>query len=83
MIQIDHTLLSKDALDNLIIEIITRQATDYGEFELDIQIKKNQLMKKLQSGDAVIVYSSKEEICDIIRVEEFQIWQSKLEQDSI
>lgn len=79
MIEIDHTLLSKDALDNLIVEIITRQATDYGEYELDIQIKKKQLMKKLQSGDAVIVYSSKEEICDIIRVEEFKIWRNQLE----
>ncbi|BCA94446.1 hypothetical protein TUM19329_08070 [Legionella antarctica] len=83
MIEIDHTLLSKDALDNLIIEIITRQTTDYGEVELDIHIKKSQLMKKLHDGDAVIVYSSKEEICDIIRVEDFQIWQGKLEQEAI
>ncbi|MCL9685063.1 YheU family protein [Legionella maioricensis] len=83
MIEIDHTLLSKDALDNLIIEIITRQATDYGEYELDIQTKKNQLMKKLQNGDAVIVYSSREEICDIIRVEEFNMWQSKLDRVDI
>ena len=72
MLEIDHTLLSEEALDNLIIEIITRQATDYAEYEVDIQVKKNQLRAKLFSGDAVIVYSSKEESCDIIRLEDFQ-----------
>lgn len=75
MIEVDYTLLSKDALDNLIIDIITRHATDYGEYETDIQIKKKQLMDKLISGNAVIVYSDKEECCDIIRIEDFKSFQ--------
>ena len=72
MIEVDHTLLSPEALENLIIDIITRQATDYGEYETDIQIKKMQLISKLVSGEAVIVYSSKEECCDIIKIEDFK-----------
>jgi len=72
MIEVDHRLLSIEALENLIIEIITRQATDYGEYELDIQTKKNQLIRKLTTGDAVIVYSEQEECCDIIRKEALQ-----------
>ncbi|MBL7479800.1 YheU family protein [Legionella sp. 27fs60] len=75
MIEIDYTLLSKEALENLIIDIITRQATDYGEYEIDIQIKKKQLIDKLASGDAVIVYSHTEECCDIIRIEDFKTYQ--------
>ena len=71
MIEIDHTLLSEEALENLIIDIITRQGTDYAEYEIDIQVKKTQLLRNLQSGDAVIVYSSKEDACDIIRQEDF------------
>lgn len=71
MIEIDHTLLSEEALENLIIDIITRQGTDYGEYEIDIQVKKKQLLHNLLSGDAVIVYSSKEDTCDIIRQEDF------------
>lgn len=71
MIEIDHTLLSEEALDNLIIDIITRQGTDYGEYEIDIQVKKRQLLHNLLSGDAVIVFSSKEDTCDIIRQEDF------------
>lgn len=72
MIKIDHTLLSQEALENLIIDIITRQGTDYSEFEIDIQKKKKQLMHNLLSGDAVIVYSSKEDSCNIIRKEDFR-----------
>ncbi|CEG55985.1 YheU family protein [Legionella fallonii] len=71
MIKIDHTLLSEEALENLIIDIITRQGTDYGEYEIDIQMKRKQLLNNLRSGDAVIVYCSKEDICDIIRREYF------------
>lgn len=75
MIEIDHTLLSEEALENLIIDVITRQTTDYGEYEIEIQVKKNQLKRKLLSGDAIIIYNSKEDICDIIRVEDFKSFQ--------
>lgn len=71
MIEIDHTLLSEEALENLIIDIITRQGTDYGEYEMDIQVKKKQLLSNLLTGDAVIVYSSKEDTCDIISQKDF------------
>lgn len=76
MIEIDYTLLSNDALENLVMDVITRQATDYGEYEVDIQIKKKQLFKKLASGDAVVVYSPTEECCDIIRIEDFKSLQA-------
>lgn len=71
MIEIDYTLLSEEALDNLIIEVITRQGTDYGAHEMEIQAKKKQLVHNLQSGNAVIVFSSKENSCDIITQENF------------
>jgi|GEM_PF-2306946 len=76
MIAVDHTLLSESALENLIIDIITRQSTDYGDFEVEIQSKKNQLMSKLKSGEAIIVFSPKEEACDIIKAEDFQAFST-------
>lgn len=75
MIKVDHTLLSEEALENLIIEIITRQATDYGEYEVEIQTKKQQLMRKLSTGEAVIVFSAKDEACDIVRLEDFNAFK--------
>lgn len=84
MIEIDHTLLSEEVLENLIIDIITRQSTDYGEYEIEIQIKKNQLKQKLLSGDAVIIYNAKEDSCDIIRAEDFKSYQpSKQDQQMV
>ncbi|MGL6029928.1 MAG: YheU family protein [Legionella sp.] len=75
MIKVDHTLLSDEALDNLIVDVITRQATDYGEYNIEIQTKKEQLKRKLLSGDALIVFSAAEEVCDIIRQEDFKTFQ--------
>jgi uncharacterized protein YheU (UPF0270 family) len=77
MIEINHALLSDEALDNLIVEVITRQATDYGEYELDIQTKKNQLVRQLKNGSAVIVFSTQENICDIITADDFLKYQSQ------
>lgn len=71
MIEIDHSLLSENALENLIIDIITRQGTDYGEHEIAIEIKKKQLLNNLLSGKVVIVYCSQQECCDIINREDF------------
>ena len=76
MIEISHTLLSDETLDNLIMEVITREGTDYGEHEVGIEIKKKQLTHQLKNGIAVIVYSDEENICDIIKVEDFKKLQS-------
>ncbi|MBN9230251.1 MAG: hypothetical protein BGO90_04120 [Legionella sp. 40-6] len=70
MIEIDHTLLSLEALDNLVMDVITRQGTDYGEYEVDILVKKKQLLAQLQLGKAVVVYLSEEEYCTIVTREE-------------
>ena len=72
MIEIDHTLLEPDTLDNLIVDVITRQTTDYGDNEMSIANKKNQLLRKLERGEAVIVYSTQEGFCNIISSDENQ-----------
>ena len=75
MIEIDHTMLSEEALENLIVDVVTRQATDYSEYEVQIQVKKNQLKCKLLSGEAIIIYNAKEDSCDIIRAEDLKSLQ--------
>lgn len=76
MIEIDYHLLSDEAIDNLILETLTRQATDYGEKEMDVAHKKRQLMTRLEQGDAVIVYTSEQGHCAIISREEKEKWFS-------
>ena len=74
MIKVDHTLLSPEALDNLLIDIITRESTDYGEFTQDIHRKKSQLVQQLQQEKAVIVYNADEDACDIVKMELFKTY---------
>ena len=71
MIEINHQLLSDVAIDNLILEVITRDGTDYGDHEIAIQTKKDQLMRQLKNDLAVIVFSVEENICYIIKAEDF------------
>lgn len=78
MIEINHRLLSDAAIENLILEVITRDGTDYGEHEIAIQTKKDQLMRQLKNGLAVIVFSVEENICDIIKAEDFQKFQNSI-----
>jgi uncharacterized protein len=76
MIKINHALLSDEALDTLIMEVITRQGTDYGDYEIDIEKKKIQLTHQLNNGIAVIAYSDEENVCDIIKIDDFNKIQS-------
>jgi uncharacterized protein YheU (UPF0270 family) len=72
MIEIDHALLAPDTLDNLIMDVITRQTTDYGEQEKAIATKKGELLRKLERGEAVIVYSYDDGFCNIISADDNQ-----------
>jgi len=74
MIEIDYQLLSKEAVENLIIDYITRSATDYGEYEVDVEKKKSQIRAKLEVGEAVIVYAFEEGVCTIMSLKEKQAW---------
>lgn len=77
MIEIDYHLLSELAIENLIMAMLTREATDYGEIEMDLPQKKRQLLTRLEQGDAVIIYSAEQDYCTIIPVEERQKWLSQ------
>ena len=77
MIEIDHTLLASDTLDNLIIDVITRQTTDYGDNEMSIVNKKTQLRRKLERGEAVIFYSIEEGFCNIISSDDNQTMKNQ------
>ena len=48
--------LSLDALHGLIEEFITREGTDYGEVEISLADKVEQVKSQLQSKEVVIVF---------------------------
>jgi uncharacterized protein YheU (UPF0270 family) len=48
--------LSAEALDGVIKEFISRNGTDYGEFEAAMETKVRQVKQKLEKGLAVLIY---------------------------
>ena len=55
--RIPYDQLSPEALQGVIEEFVTRDGTDYGEIEVSVETKINQVLNQLKSGKAVIVFS--------------------------
>jgi len=58
--------LSPEALQGVIEEFLTRDGTDYGEFEVSLDTKIHQVMNHLHSGKVVIVFDQKLGTCNIV-----------------
>lgn len=57
--------IEADTLNNLIKEFVLREGTDYGQSEITIDQKVEQVQGQLKTGDAVIVFSELHETVDI------------------
>ncbi|WP_072670445.1 YheU family protein [Vibrio injensis] len=57
--------IASETLHNLIREFVLREGTDYGESEISLQDKIDQVIAQLRSGQAMIVYSELHETIDI------------------
>lgn len=64
--------LEPDTLYSLAEAFVLREGTDYGEQEVELDVKVQQVLEKLKSGDAVMVYSELHESVDIKRKEDIQ-----------
>jgi len=53
----------------IIQEFVTRDGTDYGESETDLETKVSQILNQLHAGKAVIVFDQKTETCSIVSKE--------------
>jgi uncharacterized protein YheU (UPF0270 family) len=59
--------LSAEALHGVIQEFISRDGTDYGEFEASAEKKFRQVKQKLENGLAVLIYDDEMETTNIFR----------------
>jgi len=66
-VKVPYDQLSPEALDGVVEEFVTRDGTDYGESEVSLETKMNQVMNQLRTGDAVIVFDQESETCNIFR----------------
>ncbi len=58
--------LSMDALHGVNEEFITRDGTDYGEIESDMETNFNVVKSKLEKGLAVLVFDDESETTNIL-----------------
>ena len=54
-----------ETLNNLVTEYVLREGTDYGDVEVSLSEKIEQVKQQLKSGKIVIVYSELHESIDI------------------
>ena len=65
--------LSREALDGLIEEFVTRDGTDYGEQEDTLEERKNSVSRQLDRGEIVIVFDSDSETANIVPKEAVEL----------
>ena len=58
--------IDDETLQSLVESFVLREGTDYGEVEIGLQEKVEQIIAQLRSGDIVIEYSEEHESVNII-----------------
>ena len=58
--------IDEETLQSLVESFVLREGTDYGEVEISLQEKVDQIIEQLRSGNIVIEYSEEHESVNII-----------------
>jgi len=66
---VPHTALSADALRGIVEAFVLREGTDYGDREVPFEVKVAQVLRRLDRGEARIVFDPGTESVDILMVE--------------
>ena len=59
--------VDSDTLQSLVESFVLREGTDYGEVEVSLQDKVDDVIEQLRNGDVVIEYSEEHESVTIIQ----------------
>ncbi len=58
--------IDEETLQSLVESFVLREGTDYGEVEISLQEKVDQIIEQLRSGNIVVEYSEEHESVNII-----------------
>ncbi len=64
-VQVPYQSLNPDTLRILVEDFVTREGTDYGDQEISLESKVQQVIGQLRLGAARIVYDGDTESCTI------------------
>ena len=60
--------LSPAALKGVIEEFVSREGTEYGETEVSLEEKVQQVIWQLEKGDVMITFDDQEQTCSIVQL---------------
>ena len=66
VVEVPYTALHPDTLRAVVVEFITRAATDYGERERTLEEKIADVMRQLRRGEATVVYDARTQTVNIV-----------------
>jgi uncharacterized protein YheU (UPF0270 family) len=83
MLLIPYQQLSEDTLNGLIEAFVLREGTEYGEQDISLSEKVEQVKSQLQADQLVILYSELHESVDIITKQQWRqlVKQGEVESD--
>jgi uncharacterized protein YheU (UPF0270 family) len=64
---IPYETIDTETLQSLVESFVLREGTDYGEVEMSLQDKVDEILAQLVQGDVVIEYSEEHESVNIIQ----------------
>ena len=65
VIRVPYDRLSADALDGIIEEFVSREGTDYGDYNYSFDDKKEQVREQIRRGQVVILFDPVGETCQL------------------
>lgn len=58
--------LERETLENVLNDIVSRDGTDYGEYDLSLEQKRDQALRALKSGEAVLLFDTESETIQLV-----------------
>ncbi len=69
---ISYKDIAAETLNALVESFILREGTDYGDDEVSLSEKTEQIIQQIYTGKIIIVYSELHESCDLVTASQFQ-----------
>lgn len=70
---------TEEVLKNLLESYISREGTDYGERELSLEEKVNDLLRNVYLGEALISYDEDSQSVNLISAQEYRDLQNTID----
>lgn len=65
VVVVPYQSLSEEALDGILGEFVSREGTDYGDYDVSFEQKKQQVLNQLRSGKAQLFFDPQSSSCHL------------------